>query len=487
MKTYKTSFYNVLSPVEEEQEYLLYNIVSGGLEVLPWEEGKFLTYLQPEDAFTFADYPAQMNTLQYLLERGFLVDASLDEKKAYHDHYRKRQANLYDRESASINLTVGTTIICNMGCPYCFEFVKPNKSLKAEENFVGILTYLRDMIAKSPVQRWTSLNVTWYGGEPLINRKAIPRLTPMLLELCAEYNISYNASIITNGLMLTDENWRLLVDNQVSLAQVTLDGPQHIHDVSRPLKGKKPGAKNYELILENLSRMPEGVNAAIRLNVDRNVANHIDELFADFKTYGLWPQRYKSVSFAPAWMRTYEEANEADTSSRLTNDQFFDVMQGFKRKRLAIYNEWAAETNRPAAKLRWTLPELQEECATWVSPYSLVVDPEGNIHKCWETIHDSLEAISHVNQGFDLEKHRQFMAYDRCDLNPICYNCKFMPVCDKLSCSHQAIKDGKPPCTYWKNRTVDFLRDQYVQMLRDPDSIVMPQHTQAINTGHSAK
>jgi uncharacterized protein len=487
MKTYKASFYNVLSPVEEEQEYLLYNIVSGGLEVLPWGEGEFLTYLQNETAFGLDKYQSHRDTLEYLLERGFLVESSIDEKEAYHSHYRQRQATLYERESASINLTVGTTIICNMGCPYCFEFVKPNKSLKAEENFTGILSYIREMIAKSPVERWTALNVTWYGGEPLINRKAISRLTPMLLELCEEHGINYTASIITNGILLTDANWQLLVENKVSLAQVTLDGPKQIHDVSRPLKGAKPGAKNYEQILENLARMPDGINAAIRLNVDRNVADQIDELFVDFNNYGIWPQRYKSVSFAPAWMRTYEEANEADTSGRLTNDEFFDFLQVFKKKRIARYNEWSAGQNVPKAKLKWMLPELMEECATWVSPYSLVVDPEGNIHKCWETIHDSLEAISHVNQGYDLEKHRRFMEYDRCELNPICSACKFMPVCDKLSCSHQAIKDGKPPCTYWKNRTVDFLRDQYLQMVRDPDSIVMPRHVQTVNTGHSVR
>ncbi|WP_298733937.1 radical SAM protein [uncultured Chitinophaga sp.] len=486
MSCYKTSFYNVLVPVEEEQEYLLYNLVSGGLEVLPWEEGKFIGEITGPSPVDFKDYPQHWETLQYLYEKGFLVEEHTDEKKLYHQQYAGKQHLLYDRESASINLTIGTTILCNMGCAYCFEFVKPNKSLKDEKNFEGIMTYLEDMIRKSPVKRWEAINITWYGGEPLINKGALAKLSPLLWELSRKYSMDYNASIITNGILLTKENWLLLKEHHVQNVQVTIDGPREKHDKSRPLKGKK-GGRNYELIMENLTYIPDGMQATIRINTDREVAESIDVLFSDFKNYGLWPQRYNAVTFSPAWLRTYEEANETDTSARLNVEEFYDFLQMFRKKRVKLFNEWAEQNSVGKARLKWMLPEIQEECATWVSPYSLVMDPEGNIHKCWETIHESKQAISHVSQGFDLETHRKFMEYDRCELNSICANCKYMPVCDKLSCSHQAIKEGKPPCTFWKTKTEESLKDQYLLMKREPDTIVLPKHLMAANTGHSNK
>lgn len=481
MSYYKSSFYNVLVPVEEEYEYLLYNLITGGLEVLPWEEGKIL-----EQIATDGPVDLYSDTLQYLYEKGFLVDAHKDEKQLYHERYYDKRNLLYDRESANINLTIGTTILCNMGCAYCFEFVKPNKSLRSDKVFDDIIAYLEDMIQKSPVKKWNNLAVTWYGGEPLINSDALVKLTPLLLALCNKYGITYYAEIITNGILLTEKNWAILKEHQVSNIQVTIDGPQQKHDLSRPLKGKK-GAKNYVQILENLTRVPDGLRVTVRINTDREVAEQIDTLFHDFEAYGLWPQRYNAINFAPAWLRTYEEANETDTSSRLSNDEFYDFLQAFRKKRVDLFNEWAVQNGTKKARLKWVLPELQDDCVTWVSPYSMVMDPEGNIHKCWETIHDDKLAASHVSQGFNLEAHRSYMEYDRCELNSICASCKYMPVCDKLSCSYDAARHGKPPCTYWKTKTVQSLKDQYMLMKHDPDAIALPKHLLAVNTGHSNK
>lgn len=487
MVNLKNSFYNVLVPISETHQYLIYNLINGGLELLDWEQGLFIESIKGESSVNPHVCPEdRFQLLRYLASKGFLVDASINERKEYETFYLNKQNKLYHKEEASINLTVGTTIVCNMGCPYCFEFVKPNKSLTDDENLKGIVSYLKDMINKAPVKKWKSLNVTWYGGEPLINKKAIAKLTPLLKVLCEEYSISYTANIITNGILLTPENWTLLVDNDVSNVQITIDGPQKTHDKSRPLKGKKE-KKNYFQILENLCEIPKNIKASIRINTDREIAECIEELFQDFYVFGLWPMKYDQISFKTAWLRTYEEAGEEDVSNRFDVDDFFDFQESFRLKLLKKYNKWADEQCLPKAKLRWNLPELQDECATWVSPYSLVVDSDGNIHKCWETIHEDKEAISHVRDGFKLEFHKPYMEYDRTKLNDECSNCKYLPVCDKLSCSHQAIKDEKPECTFWKTKTEDSLRNQYLMTIENPDLISFPNHHLRENTGHSNK
>jgi len=488
MTDIKYSFYNVIVPISEKSKYLIYNLVSGGLEVLNWEQGSYLESLgQTPIPVDDHDQGERLQLLRYLHAKGFFVEAGINEKEEYNKYYAKKKSLLYDKEEGSINLTVGTTIMCNMGCPYCFEFVKPNKSLDDIENLRSIINYINDMIEKSPVARWNSLNVTWYGGEPLINRTAIAKLTPMLLELCAKQGISYSANIITNGILLTADNWKLLKDCKVKNVQITIDGPQKTHDKSRPLKGKNNEKKNYFQILENLCSMPAGIHVTVRINTDREIANSVDELFQDFYVFGLWPMRSDQISFSTAWLRTYDEANEVDLSARFSVEDFFDFQQSFRLNQVNRYNKWATENRRDQARLKWHLPEIQDECATWVSPYSLVVDPDGNIHKCWETIHEGKEAISHVSQGFNLEFHKPYMDYDRSKLNDICSSCKYMPVCDKLSCSHQAIKDVKPDCTPWKTKTEASLKQQYLLMTDRPDLIASPGHTDKENTGHSNK
>lgn len=488
MEKVKSSFYNVIVPVQEENEYLLYNLVYGGLEVINWDQGVLIESIQNAGHFGLGDFKSEDAALiSYLYEKGFLIDSDRYEQEEYHENYKKKQAHLYEREEASINLTIGTTIVCNMGCPYCFEFVKPNKSLNDDENLKAIIYYLSDMIKKSPVKRWKSLNITWYGGEPLINKKAISKLTPMLRSLCVTHGIVYNANIITNGILLTVENWRLLKECGVQNVQITIDGPQKKHDRSRPLKGGNKNKPNYFQILDNLTNMPDKIKVTVRINTDREVADSIDELLQDFKVYGLWPNRCDQISFHPAWLRTYEEANETDISMRFTVSEFFEFQQAFRLKQVNLYNEWAIKNGLKLGKLSWILPERQEECATWVSPYSLVVDPDGNVHKCWETIHESAEAISHVSEGYDVEKHKKFMEYDRVELNDICVSCKYLPVCEKLSCSHQAIKEGKPECTWWKTETETSLKAQYRLMKHYPELIILPNHLLNENTGHSNK
>jgi len=487
MKQLKASRYNEWIPIPELSEFLLYNTVSGGIEIFNEESGRLFSRIAGGESFLETDYPEQADIIRYLFERDFIVDADIDEQQRLSKKYEDKKQVLYERESSAIGLTIGTTITCNMGCPYCFEFIKPNKTLKEEDLMVQIAAYIQDMIDKAPVGRWTSMKVTWYGGEPLINSKAIEKLTPMLLQICSRYDIHYSSNIITNGLLLTKEIWRLLYDNKVTSVQVTIDGPMAVHEKKRPLKGSKK-EKNYWKILENLCYLPEGIEVLIRMNVDKIVAAGFDELLDDFQQIGLWPQRFRSIQFAPAWLRYYEEAQLVDKDSQyLTNEAFFDEMQRFKKIKLQRFNKWARENGVKEAKLKWVMPQLQEECATWVSPYNIVIDPEGYIHKCWETIHDSAGKIGHVSEGFEIGKFEPYMDYDRSTLNPICAQCKYLPVCDKISCSHEALKSGKPPCSYWKERTTSILKEQYVTWKNDPGSIMLPENMTKGNSGHSNK
>lgn len=483
--SFKTSYYNFLIPIKESNEFLLYNTKTCGMELLNENVGKLILKLSKKKSFYLEDHLQSNEIISYLLDKSYIVKSEIDETSSLHQIY-SRQKDVYGNDSADINLTIGTTIICNMGCAYCFEFTKPSKSLKDEKNIDAIISYLQDMIDKSPVKNWGSLNVTWYGGEPLVNSSAIEKLSPKLLGLCEKNKIRYSASIITNGILLNRKTWMILKNNNVTHAQVTIDGPKEIHDIQRPLISKS-GGKNYERILENIASMPSNMHTVIRINVDRKIANSFSILLKDLEQYGIWPHRYKEVTFDVAWLRTYEEAKEKDTSDRLSPLEYYYAIQEFRKERLKIFNNWAKINQVSEAKLKWYLPSLQSDCATWVSPYSMVIDPDGNIHKCWETIHDSKQSVNHVSKGYNLEDFKKFREYDRYTLNEECTSCKYLPICDQLSCSHQALKNSKPPCTYWKYSLMTSLREQYLFMKNNPDKMILSGNSSKANTGHSNK
>ena len=485
MKNLKLSHYSLLIPIEEKKEYMLYNTRTGGLYIVEQvlgnllEDSRQVGFLKTDSVNCFS------NDIQSLYEGRFLVDMELDEKKEFHNSYKqqRKRANKY-LDKTSINLTIGNTIICNMGCPYCFEVEKPNKTLKDDKNIKAIVGFLDEMINKAPVGQWTRFNLTWYGGEPLINKKVIEKLTPKILEICERYDIEYHSNIITNGLLLDKDTWGFLKKYKVLTAQVTVDGPKEIHEKNRPLKGKGP---NYERILGNLSKIPEGMSLNLRMNVDKKVAAGFDRLFSDLRLYGIWPQKSDQVSISPAWLRTYEEAGETDIEDRYNYSEYFDVTQELRKLQIDLYNQWAIKNGLKKAKLKFIMPSQEKECPTWVSPYGIVIDPEGNVHKCWETIHDDKLSIHHVSEGYDVNRFQKYMNYDRFDVHEECYNCPYIPVCDQLSCSVQTENNTKPPCTYWKTRTKDVLKSQYLLLEEQPDVIQHPFAESKENSGHANK
>jgi uncharacterized protein len=369
-------------------------------------------------------------------------------------------------------ITIGTTILCNMGCPYCFQAVKPNKSLRDEKVISGIVSYLEDVINTANVKKWGSLGITWYGGEPLINQDAIRILSGKLIDLADRYSIPYDASMITNGILLTRETWQFLLNNKVSSVQVTIDGNKETHDKYRPLKNA--GQRNYEQILENLSMMPQELQATIRINTDKNVAASLSHLLDDLQQYGIWPQRHRSFSVTLACLRPYPGADNS-AMQFLSDGEFFEVRELFSALKVDRFNDWSAKSGGPMAKIKWRLPEKQSDCATYVSPYSFVFDPDGSIHKCWETIHETNKSSGHnVFSKWNPENFEKYLAYSRTRVHPTCYNCKFNPVCEGLSCAYDTLAqldEDKFPCTPWKTKLDDYFKRMYLMSRVNPDGV----------------
>ena len=487
MEKLKQSFYNELIPVEETKESLLYNIVTGGLTVVNQAVSAVLKSVSDQPHFSISEYAEVEEELWDLHESGFLVDYHTDERAQYQANYIKTQDQKF-RNNSHIGLTIGTTILCNMGCPYCFEVVKPNKTLRDEKVIDGIGDYIEGMINTADVQHWSSLSIIWYGGEPLINKEAIEKLSERFVQMSAQYDIPYSASIISNGILLDKDTWQFLKKNQVTDVQITIDGAKEVHNKYRPLKNAK--GKNYEKILENLSVMPLGMNATIRVNTDRQVANSLEQLLDDLYSYGIWPQRYDAVSIDLAWLRSYEGADTSGLAS-LSNEEFFDIRHEFRMLQSKRFNNFAEANGMPSAKVKWHLPSKQSDCATYVSPYFFTFDPEGTIHKCWETVHDTKKSSgTDVFKRWNPDDFKRYLDYSRTKVHPVCYNCKFNPVCEGLSCAYdtlESLKEEEFPCTPWKAKLPDYFKKMYAMMQERPNEVLFSQQKENELQTHSNK
>jgi uncharacterized protein len=236
--------------------------------------------------------------------------------------------------------------------------------------------------------------------------------------------------------------------------------------------------------------MPEGMQATIRVNTDKRVAATFGRLLDDLEEYGLWPQRHHAVTLALAWLRPYEGA-DVSQMVHLTQDEYFDVSNRFIRMKLERYNAWAANNAREQGRLKWHTPSQQSDCATFVSPYFFTFDPEGKIHKCWETIHDDRKSSgSDVFRQWNEQDFDKYLDYKRTDVHPVCAACKFNPVCEGLSCAYDALHDIKEdhfPCTPWKRNLKGYFKEMYTEMLKNPELVVLKSDKAKAHQTHANK
>lgn len=155
------------------------------------------------------DYEMQ-NTL---LENHILVDETFDEV-----NFLMYCHNITKYSHDALHLVLATTMECNFGCPYCYENRRKGKmSLQVQE---AIINFIHKNLEKGI----KLLDITWYGGEPLLYPEIIKNMSEKIHTLVDKYSCELNMYMVTNGYLLTPELVEMLDLIGVVKIQITLDG-----------------------------------------------------------------------------------------------------------------------------------------------------------------------------------------------------------------------------------------------------------------------
>lgn len=173
-----------------------------------------------------------------VIDSGIWVGEDRNEYEELKNHLKFSARNLAE----DIAITIAPTYICNMKCEYCFQ--KDNdKLIMSTETADRIISAITGIISK-----YKRVNISWFGGEPLIAIGIIEYISHKIISFCNDYHIVYSADLITNGTLLNSENMDLLKRCQVKKIQVTLDGTTH--DLTRKMKN---GTSSYNIIIMNVT------------------------------------------------------------------------------------------------------------------------------------------------------------------------------------------------------------------------------------------
>lgn len=352
-----------------------------------------------------------------------------------------------------MTLTIAPTLACNFGCDYCFQGQdKPVETMSAEVQDAVV-----SMVERA-ARNMKVVGVAWYGGEPLLRRNVIESLSDRIIEITGRHGIHYEASIVTNGYLLNAEAARSLRDRRVRQAQVTLDGAEAHHDARRYLLSRK---STFARIVENLRAVVDAapeLQLAVRVNIDDRNRDDIRGLIDDMAAVGLGGRDNLKMYFAPVEAIT-EGCHEIEASCMSKS----------------AYGQLEAELYRHGYERGLTQlpypPRFHGTCAA-VRPGGFVVLPNGDLHKCWDTVSWPDRRVGTI---FDLDALRENETLERWMgwtpfVNETCRNCKLLPNCAG-ACAYKFVYAGMTrgeaavlPCPSWKYNIKERLLNRALAM-----------------------
>jgi len=398
--TYKPSRFNHFHTLPTGEK-LAFNSLSGGLAVLDpegWARYTALTKGEPLDPNNSVD--------QGLVEGRFVVPENFDELAYLKTlHLRERYA------TDAWSLTICPTIDCNFGCDYCFQRHRASRMTEAVQ-----AKLLEVFAQKAP--RLSKFFVTWFGGEPTLAWDVVRKLSQGFMEIAERNRVEYSASLITNGYLLDEEKVEDMIRYRIHLVQITLDGDAPYHDQRRHLL---TGEGSFERILANLRLfLGKSVFVHIRVNVDVRNREGVPALLKRLAEEGLAHQENLRVYFAPV-------TSTAPPSHGVKGFCF-------TRKDFAKIEPEYFTLAESLGLATLPYPSLQLGGCVAAQPEGFVVEPDGTLQKCWDTVGQPEFAVGNILEYDPLQLaenpvYQRWMSWDPFSEEIACSRCTWLPAC----------------------------------------------------------
>ena len=381
-----------------------------------------------------------------LVQQGYLVSVNTDEL-AQIKEWHERALNFPNY----IQITLLPDEGCNFNCPYCFIYTHRNIVMK-QPTYDAVYQYIEKRCRGTEEKIYLTLG--WFGGEPLLVLEKIIEFMERLNELKEKYPLVITANLITNGYLLSYENFMRLLSVGMTGYQVTIDGHREVHNKLRPLRN---GTPTYDTIYNNLLEITKKTKEsnvyykfAIRVNFlkeNTDMLNEfVDKLIDDFGDH----KRFKFY-FRPIY---YFETDRDDVNAILdklcSNEEGLEIQNALEFKvmeRRGEIGDRRIADPLPMPALSW--------CGTeWYN--SFIVGADGSLFFC-DTMSDQKQAAGHICEDGELiiEKGMEVWkgsVFEETDTLAACYSCKLFPIC-LGGCRRNRVETGKPEC-YWTEKQI---------------------------------
>ncbi|MFA5793823.1 MAG: SPASM domain-containing protein [Candidatus Brocadiia bacterium] len=374
-----------------------------------------------------------------LKESGIILDYRVDETRLLEEWFSEMKTR-----TKPLSATILTTYKCNFACFYCFEErVKQAKSLDGE-TMQGVIDWIKN---KAIEKRVRDVRLMFYGGEPLMNPKAILHIAGVLNAWAREQCLRFSFGMITNGSLIDKDLIERLTGYGLTSLRVTLDGDREHHDRRRPFIN---GRGSFDSIVAKIDSIIDKVGVEIGGNFDRDNLDSFRKLL-DFMDAKGWAGKIQRVLFAPVVARMGDN-NDANLSVEMVGCH--SLSSDLSEEALKLQKETIARGYKvDSAAVVTTCPMTQDDS-------TVVIDPHGDIYKCEGFVGRPQFSIGNVRQAKPNQRLEEFN-----ELKPwkSCSECVYMPMCGggcRLMAQLKHSDYSKPACE------IDYYKRIFPQLLK---------------------
>lgn len=404
--------------LNNHHELLLYNTLEGTNSFCKLPNDKYLEIFNKQKPY---EVDKELN--QHLADKGIIVEQTVDENK-------KLFFKIADTiKTTKLVLFINPTENCNFRCKYCYESFRTGiMPLEVQDNLVRFV--------KDNIHKYSGLHVAWFGGEPLLALDCIEHLSEEFIKICNFNKRRYEASMTTNGYLLKEDIFQRLLKFRIKQYQVTLDGPEAIHDKYRITIA---GSGTFAQILSNIQDIKKlnrrDFAITIRSNLTLENYRVMDEYLALLEQLCSEDHR---ISIA-----IFKAGNWLDKAQ----DSILDQLIGNENSIRMVYQAILDSERKINLSTMFLEPGNGVCYAGKLNNYLICSD--GSIHKCTVTFENPKTSVGKFREGKILLNdyfYSMISDFRNCKSIESCFNA---PICMGDPCPVNSRTNHK--CSYLKD------------------------------------
>jgi uncharacterized protein len=343
-----------------------------------------------------------------------VVESRESEEAEFRAWFEKRRSRK-DR----LEVLVSINLACNFECPYCSQAgILDGTVMKPE-----VADRTADWLAQRALESGVGgIHLVFCGGEPLLHPDRIARIATRVRERILAAGLTFSFMTITNGYFLTEEVLDKLVPLGLIEVEVTIDGDESTHRLTRV---SKKGEDTFARVFANSIAASSRVRVYVNGNYTPQTVHGFIPLLGKLADAQL--PAGSRVRFTPAveGLSSPDFAGGARTCTWSEADTTMHVAMQDEVLRRG-FTASAINTVGPC--------EFHDH-------HSFAIDPDGVIFKCPGFLGHPEWGIGHVERGLKQDLYERML---RATPQGSCDGCSHRPNCGGGCVASEWLKTGKP-------------------------------------------